>query len=416
MTDSNDVYDSAGIPESSGSDETPVELTAQQEVDAYFDAQDAEAAEDLLVTDDEFAEFEEVEEEGEDLTEEVEEMPLLEPALNGTENGVKVYDKSGKEVILPADAEIEIKVDGEIVRAKLSDFRNDLSGQKAISQRFSVLDAERKAVAQRKQALDAAESHVGGLMQQGRVVEAMDFVFDAMGYNTQETMIKFFDQIAQPLQKYMSMTPDQQKQWALQAQAERTKLELEKTKNHAAMLQAQQAQLFEVRRVQSELGLDDAKFAQRYHELQRDIEAGAIPPQQITAELVGNYAVLRDRQEWAQEALAKVRPDLAANPNTIDDILRVVIRQYDQAGADFTQEDMRAIVEHAFGTPSKQPKSKAITSALQKKGNPIMKQVPVSPRGQKTQQQKPKGSTNFIDALSKASPKQLNKMIDKWAS
>ena len=408
------MYDDAmsEIDHTEGSADVSDDAALNAEVDEFYNelAEKEESNNDELFVDDE--ELEELEEE----PSEVEEMPLVRPqeVPVGVENGVKIYDRDGKEVILPEDAEIEVKIDGEIHRVKLSDYRNDISGQKAISQRFSVLDAERKAVAERKQAMDAAETHVKGLMANGRVVEAMDFIFESIGMNNQEVVGKFFEQISEPLQKYMQLTPDQKREWALRAQAERTKIELEKTKNQAAQLQAQQAQLIEVRRVQSELGIDDATFAQRYHELQQEMEAGYIQAQPVTAELVGHYALLRERQDWAIEALSKVKPDLAKDYNTVDDILRVVIRKYDQAGVPFTKDDMHKIIESAYGLPSQKPKAEAVKQALQKKGNPAAQKMVQN----QVSKQKPKNTQTkkpFLDVLKNASPKQLNKMIDKWA-
>lgn len=326
---------------------------------------------------------------------------------------VKLYN--GDEAVeLPEDAEIEVKIDGEIHKVKLSDFQSDLSGQKAISQRFSALNAERKAIEERKQALDYAESQVHEMMNSGNVLGALDFMFNAVGYNNDLVMTQFFDQIAEPLQKYMAMSPEEQKAWAAQAQAQRSQLELNKLNEQNQLLQAERAQLEAVRRVQSTVGLDDATFAQRYDELRQEMESGQIAKQPVTADLVGNYHILRERQDWVQGALKNVAPQLAEDVYLINDVLRIVSRNFDAKGANVTQQDIDDIINKAYGAPAKKAKAEKVQEALEKKGNPLAKKIGPAKTQQKALRE-PNNKQNFLEAMANMSDKELAKAMEKWA-
>lgn len=334
-----------------------------------------------------------------------------EPSVEGT---VKIYDKNGKELAISEDAEIEILVDGESVKMSLNEFRSDMSGQKAIAQRFSALDNERKALEERKGAIDAVEQTVHGLMQQGQVWQAMEYIFNATGYSGDQVIGQFLDQISEPLQKYANMTPEEQKVWAANAQAERTRLELDKLNQEKLSLQARTEQENEVRRVQQLVGLDDATFAQRYHELRDDIQNGRLREMEITADLVGHYHVICERQEWAHNALKNVRPDLANDADIIDDVLRVIVRNFDSQGRPVGQEDIESIISQAYGDPALKKKSESVKQALEKKGNPASKKISSAP-AQKKALREPTTKSHFLDAMGNMSDKELAKAVEKWA-
>jgi hypothetical protein len=289
-----------------------------------------------------------------------------------------------------------------------------LSGQKAIAQRFTALDAERKTLENRKLAIDTAEEHLHKMMSEGNVSGALDYLFDAMGYNSQEVYMHLIQDLSPMLQQYQSLTPEQQQTWAAQMKAERHRIELDKLRNQQSQLQAQQEQLAEVKRVQEIVGLDDATFAQRFDELAQEMEKGYIKQQDITAELVGNYHILRERQEWTSEALQQVRPDLAQDASLINDVLRVISKTFDAQNKPVGKEDVEAIIAKAYGKPALKEKSEKVHQALVKKGNPVAKKITNSNPKSKSLRE-PTSHKHFLEAAREMTPEQFVKALDKWA-
>src|SRR3990167_4184922 len=79
-----------------------------------------------------------------------------------------MFTHGGVEYKLPLDAEIEVKVDGEIQKVKISDFQSGISGQKAIAQKFSLLDAERKALQKETAVWNDGVTQVQRLAEEGK--------------------------------------------------------------------------------------------------------------------------------------------------------------------------------------------------------------------------------------------------------
>lgn len=278
---------------------------------------------------------------------------------------------AGEEVFrVPRDAEIEIKVDGELQKISLKDFQSGISGQKAIAQKFSALDQERKTLESKMANWNQGEQEFRQQMENGKIVEALDGIFERAGMNTEAVMAQFFQQIAQPLEAYMKLTPEKQAIWAEQVKAEKNRLQYEKVRADNERMQAEQQQLQQVRQVQAQYGMDDATFADLYHKLGQEMEAGTLSKQDITAELVGQYSVLLQRETWAGEALRGVDAKLADDPSVVQEVLSA-LSSIGSKGQPITQQDVLDLVNKVYGRSAQAAKSQQVNEVLQKKGQTL---------------------------------------------
>ena len=335
----------------------------------------AEVDEDLELTD--AAESAESEEDREDdgdeqpsdddeSSEEDEELEATSESDEEVESAVFIHNDN--EFSIPLDAVVEVKVDGEIQEVPMKEVLNGISGQRALAQRFTALDAEKKDFQTRIDEWNEGEALVRQNFESGNVVEALDVMFTKAGYNSEEVMMKFFDQIAEPLETYMNLPPEQKQAWAAQVQAERNRLKYEQVAQERDTLQAKEEQLKQVRQVQRQYGLDDAAFAELYYKLQSDMEQGIIGKREITAGLVGKYHEVLTREGWVIDTLNSVDPALAKDQDVVADVFSAVAHL--GAREQLTEEKVKDLIHEAYGQPAKVQKAKAVSKVLRKKGSP----------------------------------------------
>lgn len=327
--------------------------------------------------------------------------------------------KSGEETIqVPEDATIEIKVDGELVEVPIAEIKSGISGQKAIAQRFSALDAEKKELERQNAMWAEGRQRVSELAQNGQVVEAIDFLLDQAGMNSEEFTMRFFEQVSGPLEKYMSMTPEEQTLWEEQVRAQRHQLQYEQVKAENERLHAEKQQLAAVQRVQTQFGLDDVQFADLYHQLSNEMAEGRLPSQPITADLVGQYHVLLGRETMIRGALSQVNDAFASDDAIVAGILNKV-NAMSRGGQEVTEQDVLNLVTETYGLEAKVSKAKQVQQSLEKKGNSSALGTEVSRIAEsKSHRDNSGGHWNFLSSLNKelssaTSMEERRKIIDK---
>ena len=284
---------------------------------------------------------------------------------------ITLYDGE-QELHLSEDTEIEITVDGEPTKVKLSEFRNDLSGQKAIARRFSALDQERKTLDAKIQDYSAAEQQFAQLMENGDAVGAIDLVLDRAGINTEEVMLAFFQQVSEPLNQYMELSDQEKLLWAEKVRAEKNRLQYEQLQQQNNALQAEQEQHQLIQAAQAKYGLSDADFVDLYGQLKAEKEAGTMKVEQITPDLVGQYGQLLQRETLAGEALRSIDPKLAKDHKAVAEVVSGLNYMASQ-GIDITADEVSNLVNEIYGVPveeEKKAKAQAVTRALKKKRHP----------------------------------------------
>lgn len=271
---------------------------------------------------------------------------------------------AGDQLEVPADATIVLPVDGVDQEISLQDFANGISGQRAISQKFTALDQERKAFENRLNNYRENEQQVRDLMSSNKVVEAMQVIFEKAGYSPEAAFAQFFTQITPVLDQYASLNDTDRENWRSQLNQRRAEYQTKAAQNEVQRLQAEKDQEVRVRRVQSELGLDDASFMDYYHKLEGEMQKGTLQQQAITPELVGQYAQLAQKSEWAAEALKGTK--LEGSSEAVDHVL-VAVNQLAREGTAVTKEVVIDLVRRAYGDPDLE-KAKKVNKALEKKG------------------------------------------------
>lgn len=277
---------------------------------------------------------------------------------------------------LTDDAEIELQVDGEMVRMKLSEFRNDLSGQAAISKRFTALDQARKQVEAEGTKINQMRAETIELAENGRAVDAMAKVCEHLNVSSEIFMHSLFQELQEPLQNYLQMTPQQQAQWEQEVKALRLQKQYESVQNQNAQLQAKEAQLLQMRQVQSKYSLSDADFVTHYDQLISEINNGEIQYDlnNITPETVGNYYMLRQQDGWIQSALEEYAPQHAKDTKVKHHILQQLTEAV-REGHKIDQAAVQTIISGVYGVDQHVKVAEEVSKTLEARRHPHAKKL-----------------------------------------
>jgi len=313
--------------------------------DVGFEDDDADAE-----MDDEFVETDEVEHD---------ELEADDPDVKK----LKLITADGEEVEVPADAMINIKVDGVDQQVSMQDFANGISGEKAIAQRFNMLNEDKKQFQQQTQQWNDTEKKFRGLMENGRTAEALGVIFDTGGYHSESAFVQLFEEMLPQLQQYANLAPEQRKAYSEQMKAERNRMQAETAQKELALLRAEKEQLTRVRQVQQTHGLDDGRFVELYQELKSTYKGT------ITPEIVGEYNQILTRESWVKDTLKSISPGLVKDNTALYDVLSVVNSRV-RSGQTLSENDVKALTTNLYGAATKN-KAAQVQKNLRKKGNNV---------------------------------------------
>jgi hypothetical protein len=274
---------------------------------------------------------------------------------------------------LPEDAMMEVVIDGEPQQISISDFRNSVSGQKAIQKRFSAVDRDKKEVQKRIDLWNQGEQQVKQLLDEGRAKDALSYLASHSGIiDPGVLMQQVAKEITPMVREYMEMTPEQRAQQESLQKESSYKKQLESAQKNLQQMQNRQEQMSRVQSVQKAYKLSDAEYVEAYDSLMNDLETGKIQyNKSVTPEDVGDYMLYNRYAGWTRDALSSIDPKFAQDNRVVNDFVIEAKRLYDK-GYDISPQAMAQIASHVYGTPNTQvPTKKSRTLPKAKAKGPI---------------------------------------------
>jgi hypothetical protein len=274
-------------------------------------------------------------------------------------------EEGPEQIEIPKDAVISVKVDGVDQEISLQEFANGISGQKAISQKFSALNGEQKAFESRLETWNDTSAKAVELMNDNKAVEAIQHVAGMMGQDPQLLFTSLFEEITPVLNQYADLSEQDRSVWVQDLKNKKAEFQARSAQDELNKLRTAQEQQGKVQKVQEAYGLDEATFTHAYHALESEIQAGSLPKQPITPELVGEYSKLVQIEGFAESAL--VGTQYEGDPAAVNQILQTV-NQMARNGVEVSEQSVKDMVSEALGREKQIEKSKSVQKSLKKKG------------------------------------------------
>lgn len=379
------------------------EASASSEDEVEIEDQDVEESE---------SDEEHLEEESEDVTES--------DSIELDESECTTCMFGDQEIVVPNNATFEIKVDGELQEVTFEEIKNGISGQKAIQQRFSIINEDRKQMEQLLSNWNTNKNQFFDFMNEGKAVEALNVVFTEAGYSTDVAFATLFEELLPYYEKYAVMSDQDRMAWTEKMRAERHRLQLDTTRSELQMLQAEKEQLQRMRKVQETTGLDDGTFAELHSALKEEIANGTLSLKEsdITPELIVEYGEILKQEAWIGQALSEAKLEGDNLVGAYQDIMATVNARR-RRGVEMTEESVKKLVHDIYGLPAKVDKAKKVTKVLKKKGHRGTPEGRPSKVGDQSARGHGKAPKHWMDAFTNdidtaKTPQERRERMNKW--
>lgn len=227
----------------------------------------------------------------------------------------------------------EVKIDGEIEEVSLQDLKNDYSGRKAIAQRFTELDKEKKQLYNERSLI---EKHIGTFAEKaksGDIMAGVGYLAEIAGippYVFKEQLIA----ASRPeVERRYQLSEQEQQKELLSAELDYMKAQKESETKRQAAEQTKQELQTQVNSVRETHGITEEIWDQAYKALDKELP----PEADLTIDDVRDRSLdikatalstnlLSEFNEVSEDAQGTLKKIILDNPNFTEDDLKGIIQ------------------------------------------------------------------------------------------
>lgn len=343
--------------ESAQSQKTPQELEAEQE-EKLGSEEEEETEEPTEEDEEEEVEEEQAEEESEEGKAEDEESK--DKAAKGAP--VRLLTKDGKEINIPPDAVVEIRVDGKKQKINIKEHLNIVAGELTVNQRLGKVASLQEQVkktyseVQRQQEVRREqEEKITKFIEEGKPEYAMCFMAELQGKSPIQLYRQFVANIATQAEKFAEKTPAEIDNYFLDLETKWYKKKDEERRESEKTERSKSEFIEHTNKMLDEWGLGKEHFTAALKSLQ---EAGKLEGMDGNSarDAIVNHAVAMKHRSLINDGIKKVNPKLLKD----EKLLRLLVENTDPKK--FDADDIAEIVKEVIGE-----KGKKIASTLSKR-------------------------------------------------
>jgi hypothetical protein len=267
--------------------------------------------------------------------------------------------KDGEEVAFDIstasdDTIISVKVDGELQNISLKDYKNGISGEKAIAKRFTESDKANKQLQSEVNEINAYVNEFAAKLQSGQSVAALQYLSQFSNIPSYEVTDMLIKELMPEIERREGVSFDQLN---LEKSQAKLKFDTEKSEEATAKQSHEQAvqgtQLLVDKAMQTH-SIDQEAWDEAFQYLDTNLPASDA----LTVDTVKEY-VLFSR---AEEAFAAVDSNLETDNATMNTFINIQAEN-----PDFTQEDLITIIKESYGKVTEEKVEEKLETVTQKK-------------------------------------------------
>jgi len=250
-----------------------------------------------------------------------------------------------------------IKIDGQETFVSLEELGNDYSGQKAIAKKFTEIDKKEKGLKQEIQVIEKYIDDFASKMQKGDIVGAFEYFGQFSGAAPHDIKEALLAALTPEIVRRSQMSEVEIKNEVLEAQNNYLKKVSESEFSKKAQEQASTELERQITQLREAHSISEEEFSQALSELESESELkGKVSPKDVVEYIqdVNNY-------KTAETVLNLVNADLAKDEAILDSLFDIVKRN-----PDFTHDDLKKIVEEAYGGAKIKQSSDNLQSRVEK--------------------------------------------------
>jgi hypothetical protein len=243
------------------------------------------------------------------------------------------------------EATISVKVDGELQEISIKDFKNGISGEKAIAQRFTEFDSKEKEFNRQMEGVNDYINDLGQTMQNVSMMEGVAKIADLAGipdYQVREALIK---ELLPEIERRYSMDENELQ---LEYKSQENEYLKNKTESDNQSYKAEQAQRelqAEVDSIRETHNINDEEWNGAISALDKQLPQGEIITPKLAAEFV-NYNRAESR---AETLMNNFDPSYLSNEETMEAFIEVI-----SDSPELSDEDFNDILKQTLGDAKKE--------------------------------------------------------------
>lgn len=243
------------------------------------------------------------------------------------------------------EATISVKVDGELQEISIKDFKNGISGEKAIAQRFTEFDSKEKEFNRQMEGVNDYINDLGQTMQNVSMMEGVAKIADLAGipdYQVREALIK---ELLPEIERRYSMDENELQ---LEYKSQENEYLKNKTESDNQSYKAEQAQRelqAEVDSIRETHNINDEEWNGAISALDKQLPQGEIITPKLAAEFV-NYNRAESR---AETLMNDFDPSYLSNEETMEAFIEVI-----SDSPELSDEDFNDILKQTLGDAKKE--------------------------------------------------------------
>lgn len=266
---------------------------------------------------------------------------------------------------MPDDTKILAKVDGELQEITLKEFKNGISGEKAIAKRFSEYDRKEKEFNAQMNEVNEYINDLGNTIRNSSVLEGVSKIAELTGaapHLVKEALIK---ELMPEIERRYGLDENE---LALELKQQENDYLKQKTESENKKLQQEQAQRelqLEVMKTREAHNIDEATWTEALN----DLDAKLPPNEPITVETVAEYVNFNRASSRAESILNEWDSSYLENGDVVDALIDSIIESPEYSDADFKE-----ILSNAFGETKKVEAQKAVEKKVESKSKNVKTQ------------------------------------------
>lgn len=272
---------------------------------------------------------------------------------------------------LSDDQKIKVKVDGEEQEITLKEYKNGISGQKAIQKRFNEVDNERKSLQAEIDNINKYVAELGNTMKNVSMVEGLNKIAELNGIAPHQVEQALIKELLPRIQELQGMDEQQRELQYKQKELEYKEKQLESESNLSAQKQAQAELQSNISRAREAHAISDDEWNDAFKYLDKNLD----PSEEITIDLVSQKVLFDRAGAKTQEVLKSFDNGKYLQDQEINRTLHEIILD----NPDFDDQDLKDILSSAYGESQQKKVEEDLIEAKQsKEKKPEQKQQPTS--------------------------------------
>lgn len=256
----------------------------------------------------------------------------------------------------------EVKVDGEVQKVTLQDLKNDYSGRKAVAQRFTELDKERKEFYNEKAQVEGYIDNFSSKIKDGDALGAFSYLAEFSGtppYLLKEQLIAA---IRPEVERRYNLSEQQQQKELLSAELEHMKAQKESETKRQSQKQTLEELQNSINSVRETHGITEDTWNKAFAALDQEVPSD----QEITIEQVQAKSI----ELKADDLSTNILSEFDEVPGDAKDALKNIILE----NPNFTEDDLKDIVKASLDQAKQnadEAKAKEMGKKLKGKVKPV---------------------------------------------